>query len=41
MAAVQIADDVLAREHRLGEVVEHLVGRHYITRFSCRRAAGG
>ena len=34
MAAVQVADDVVAREHRLGEVVEHLVGRHYITRFS-------
>ena len=32
MAAVQVPDDVLAREHRLGEVVEHLVGRHYITR---------
>ena len=34
VAAVNVSDDVLAREHRLREVVEHLVGRHYITRFT-------
>ena len=41
MAAVQVPDDFLAREHRLGDVVEHLVGRHYITRYGCAVVAVG